>query len=590
MNNNNTNSEFSPEQDQDLLKTLQALTEEIKQQRATAESLRDIIRMINSNMPLEEFLQHAVKLAAQRLGAGACVLHHLDIDNQIISQAASYGTEGIFDRRTPQPFSMLKVMGAEGYVEAMLAGEPNYGNYPPLPERLDEQLRDSTIPEEIKRDRLALRRRYAGSFAVPIFIQAKLYGAMLFYYNEPQDFLDDQIQLGMAFAEQVAVALENARLLGETEQRRSVAESLRETLSVLNTARPLEEILQHIVAQARGLLHAGAAAIHKLDHETGALSLQASVGFSADLAGGTNQPVGHHILGQAVAGRNPVVVKDTRRAFQNESGSSGGKTFSDNYGAVLAVPMQVQGDIYGGLVLYYPAPSNIQPDEVNLAVTFANQASLAIENALLRAQAAEGAALPERSRLARDLHDAVSQTLFSANLIAEVLPKLWKRSPETAAQKLDELSLLTRGALSEMRTMLLELRPGTLADMDLSDLVRYLANAFTARTRLPVDLAVEGQADLPAEVKTVFYRVAQEALNNIAKHAAASQVAVRLGMDEISASLQVCDDGRGFDPHKVRSVSMGLVIMQERAESIGARLEIKSSPGEGTVVSLTWHR
>jgi signal transduction histidine kinase len=464
-----------------------------------------------------------------------------------------------------------------------------------------EEIRcDPDIPEPIKCERIALRERYAASFSVPLYIQDKLYGGMVFYYAEPQDFHDEQIQLGLAFAEQVVVAIENARLLQETEKRRRVAESLRETLSLLNTARPLEEILQHIVTQACHLLDAQAAAIHKIDIADGMLSPQASVGLSKEYITQIHLPLGQGALGQAVLTRLPVAVNDTTRVFQGQTVYSSEGTavlldsdltdrlqrFPDRYGAVLAVPMSLQGEMYGGLVLYYPTPRNIQPDEIELVSIFASQASLAIENALLRAQAAEGAALAERGRLARDLHDAVSQTLFSASLVAEVLPKLWERNPDIAYQKLEELRQLTRGALSEMRTLLLELRPAALDEMDLADLMRHLANAFTVRSRLPVNLTIEGQTDPPSDIKAVLYRVAQEALNNIVKHAAASQVSITLRREENDILLQVRDDGRGFDPSQISPTSLGLGIMRERAAAIGAHIDIQSQPGDGTQVTL----
>jgi len=235
---------------------------------------------------------------------------------------------------------------------------------------------------------------------------------------------------------------------------------------------------------------------------------------------------------------------------------------------------------------YYTEPQDFHDEQIQLGLAFAEQMAIAIENALLRERAAEGAALAERGRLARDLHDAVSQTLFSASLIAEVLPKLWERNPEIAAQKLEELRQLTRGALSEMRTLLLELRPAALEEMDLADLLRHLANAFTARARLPVELTLEGQADPPADVKAVFYRVAQEALNNVAKHAAASQVAITLRCEEHDMLLHVRDNGRGFDPVQVPPASLGLGIMRERAAAIGANLTVESHPGKGTLVVL----
>ena len=155
-------------------------------------------------------------------------------------------------------------------------------------------------------------------------------------------------------------------------------------------------------------------------------------------------------------------------------------------------------------------------------------------------------------------------------------------------QKLDELRQLTCGALSEMRTLLLELRPASLTDMDLGDLLRHLINAFIGRTRVPAELVVTGQIDPPSDVKEVLYRVAQEALNNISKHASPTQVSVHLLRSEEKATLEILDDGIGFDPQAITSKSLGLGIMCERVEAIGAKLEIHSEPGAGTRIELNW--
>lgn len=200
----------------------------------------------------------------------------------------------------------------------------------------------------------------------------------------------------------------------------------------------------------------------------------------------------------------------------------------------------------------------------------------------------EEAASVERGRLARDLHDAVTQTLFSASLIADALPKLWERNPETGRQKLGELRQLMRGALSEMRTLLLELHPDTLVEVDLGDLYQHLTNAFTGRTRIPVASTQEGQSPLPQDVKEVFYRVAQEALNNTAKHAGASQVQVHLIVGEGAAEVSIQDDGCGFDIVAMTPEHMGLKIMRERANAVHAKLNIDSAPGAGTLIQLRW--
>jgi signal transduction histidine kinase len=139
-----------------------------------------------------------------------------------------------------------------------------------------------------------------------------------------------------------------------------------------------------------------------------------------------------------------------------------------------------------------------------------------------------------------------------------------------------------------MRTLLLELRPDTLADVELGDLYRHLANAFTGRTRVPVTFTQEGQAPLPSAVKEAFYRVAQEALNNVAKHANASEVQMRLNVQPGWAEVAIRDDGAGFDAAELTPENLGLKIMRERAEAIRAQLSIHSRPGDGTQIDLVW--
>ncbi|HEX6302956.1 MAG TPA: sensor histidine kinase, partial [Anaerolineales bacterium] len=214
--------------------------------------------------------------------------------------------------------------------------------------------------------------------------------------------------------------------------------------------------------------------------------------------------------------------------------------------------------------------------------------ALAIENAQLYEQAQLAATIEERQRLARELHDAVTQSLFSSSLIAEVLPRLFERNAEEGQRRLIELKQLTRGALAEMRTLLMELRPLALDEAELSDLLRQLSEAFTGRARAPVDLVVEGEMAFAKEVKVALYRIVQEALNNIFKHAGASAVALRLQCNEEGCELVIQDDGRGFDPEAVSSEHMGLQIMRERAAEIGAEIDVRSVVGEGTEITVSW--
>jgi len=206
----------------------------------------------------------------------------------------------------------------------------------------------------------------------------------------------------------------------------------------------------------------------------------------------------------------------------------------------------------------------------------------------LAEQERENVTTAERARLARDLHDAVSQTLFSASLIAEVLPRLWQKDPNAGRKSLEDIRELTRGALAEMRTLLLELRPAALEDAKLGDLLCQLADSITGRTIVSISAHVEGQCSLPPETKIGLYRIAQEALNNVAKHSGASSATVILHCEFDRVELYISDNGKGFDLSNVPLKSLGLGIMHERAKNIGASLDIRSTINKGTEVTAIW--
>ena len=210
-------------------------------------------------------------------------------------------------------------------------------------------------------------------------------------------------------------------------------------------------------------------------------------------------------------------------------------------------------------------------------------------SALVTAERSARELLEERQKLSRELHDAVNQTLFSASLIAEVLPRMWERDQGQARQSLEDLSRLTRGALAEMRGLLAELQPSTLADTDLGDLLRQLGNTLLGRTNILVAVTVTGKFILPPEVQMSFYRVCQKAVNNIARHARASQVDINLMHKGGAVEMHIRDDGLLFDPES--SILMGhdgLNKMRQHAEAASARLTVTSQPGQGTELIMHW--
>ncbi len=238
--------------------------------------------------------------------------------------------------------------------------------------------------------------------------------------------------------------------------------------------------------------------------------------------------------------------------------------------AWMWVPVAVKNRVIGIVGVAHVEQNYFTAHHANLALTVANQAAIALVNAELYEHAQAFAALQERQRLARNLHDAVNQSLFSAGLIADVLPRLWDRDQDEARKSLDDLRRLTRAAQAEMRALLAELRPSALTDTDLGDLLHLLGNALSGRLNIPVKVVVAQDVILPADVQVVFYRVCQEALNNIAKHAKASQVDIELKHEETTIELRIRDDGIGFDlDEKILSGHYGMSMMRERAEAVG---------------------
>jgi len=381
----------------------------------------------------------------------------------------------------------------------------------------------------------------------------------------------------------------------EAERRRRIAESLGDMLSVLNSNQPLDQVLDHIAVQAGRLLDNQAVAIYRLQGKDGTLSIQAAQGLPGDVVAETDIPIGEEALRRAMECRQPVAVPDVADVLAGDKDLALDArrqrlvaSWAERYRTLLAVPIVVKDQIYGGILLYYVEPRAFSADEVELAVVFGDQVALAIENARLREHIEQAAATAERERLARELHDAVTQTLFSASLIAEKMPHVWERYPEEGRRGLEELRQLTRGALAEMRTLLLELRPAALTEKPLGTLLRHLTEAVTNRTRIPIRLTVEGNGPLSPNVQIAMYRIAQEALNNVAKHARASQASVDLHCQPERVTLCIRDDGIGFDPGDVLPDRLGAGIMRERAEGIGAAFEIQSQPGQGTQVIVNW--
>jgi PAS domain S-box-containing protein len=314
----------------------------------------------------------------------------------------------------------------------------------------------------------------------------------------------------------------------------------------------------------------------------GPLPPELAVGFRLRAGGALRE-----LVDEVVRRREPVIVADlagesllTRDLSAAGAAIPGGTVGHDR--AELAVPLIVRGDVIGVQTLLHSTPGFYTRRHAELAMAFAQQAALAIENARLYEAARERAALEERQRLARDLHDSVSQALYGIVLSASVAQAVRRSDPARLEVLLGEMVALAEAGLAEMRALIFELRPESLAEEGLVAALEKQAAAVQARRGIAVRAALAAEPEAPLAAKEALYRIAQEALHNTVKHARARTVDLALESEPGALVLRVSDDGRGFDSGAEFPGHLGLRSMRERATAAGGTLEIESAPGAGT--------
>lgn len=254
--------------------------------------------------------------------------------------------------------------------------------------------------------------------------------------------------------------------------------------------------------------------------------------------------------------------------------------------AVASMPMIYRKNAIGALNVFYPRGKNPGPMELAFLTAIAGQAAVAVENFRLINEAREKAVLEERQRIARELHDSVSQALYGIALGARTARTLVDRDPAQAAEPLDYVLSLAEAALAEMRALIFELRPETLDTEGLVGALTMQIEAVRARHGLEVHTEWCGEPDLPYAVKEALYRIAQEALTNILKHARARRVDVRMTCNSDQVTLEVSDDGVGFASEDAFPGHLGLRSMRERAGNVGGSVDVDSAPLQGTRIRI----
>lgn len=366
---------------------------------------------------------------------------------------------------------------------------------------------------------------------------------------------------------------DRVRLQAEERQQRSYAEALRDTAAAMSKSFDLDEVIEQVLVGVQRLVSNDLMAVVLASPEEGYDLTRHQVGFGyepEDPAKTLQDPGSLSIIERLGTEPGPVILEDPERSVGPAR-------------SVLGSRMRIGDQLVGYVFVESATLGFFTEGHADRLGAVADQAGAAISNSRLASRASELAATEERQRLARDLHDAVNQTLWTAALTAEsVLGDVEEESP--LRHRMDRLRQLTRGALAEMRSLLLELRPSELTQISLNELIEHLLTALECRRTLDVSVELES-VDLQPDAHLVFYRIVQEGLGNVAKHSEASSLTVSLTGGS-RTELSISDDGSGFDPTAVPAGHLGLKIMRERADSIGAHFSIETELGQGTTVRI----
>jgi signal transduction histidine kinase len=343
--------------------------------------------------------------------------------------------------------------------------------------------------------------------------------------------------------------------------------------------------LRRMVDAARDLSGARYAALGIPDHEGGFRQFL-TAGISERRAAEIGPlPRTHGMLGAMLETTRSFRSRDLRKDARFEGWPDRHPTMR----SFMGVPIGSKGVVLGAFYLAEKRPRGefTTGDQARMELLAAH-AAVAIENARLYERNRELVVVEERNRLARELHDAVAQKLFSAALTAETAATLVDTDAVAAKAEMRRVGALLSDAGAELRALIFELRPPELDRDGLQETLRKHVDALRRVERAPVELDITCDGRLPAKLEQGLHRIAQEALHNAVRHAAAGRINVRLGRDDGVVRLEVCDDGVGFDPAAggMRAQHLGLTSMEERAAELGATIELRSAPGQGTSVTV----
>ncbi|MFW5490099.1 MAG: GAF domain-containing protein [Desulfovibrio sp.] len=524
------------------------------------ERLLKVSRTISGALDPDTVLERMAQALAETVENGCCTIFLVEPESGALMPRATWGYDSETHRRSIAGLRLC----ADGTQIRMRNGK-SFGFSPRTPE---STLFAAQIPEAIRSGWLNFFPISNGSN----MLGAALLSSRLSCYSMSEETAS-QVE---AILNSLAMAIENAASAQRTKNRLRESEGLRRVANRLlqrpkNASR---DVFTLICDETRKIIGGTGSAI--LLFESGVLHL----------AHGTGSPLppmhtfGRHSsrYGELFNKGRSVIIKDAQAELPPAERS-------DDTQTVAVVPL-VGGERKMGLLLVFNKMTGFDKEDIRIIELFGTQAVLALRNARLAVQNEMLAVAGERQRLARELHDSVTQALYAANLCADAAARsLQAGKLEGASGQLQSLRCMTRQAMRDMRTLIFDLHPPELSSEGLVGALQSRLNSVEGRSGLNPELHVEGrERRLPPHLEEELFRIAIEALNNTAKHSQAEQVDVQLHFDDHAVSLNIVDNGVGFEPESVPSGGIGMRGMRERAERISATVTIQSSPGQGTSI------
>jgi signal transduction histidine kinase len=418
--------------------------------------------------------------------------------------------------------------------------------------------------------------------AVPLTLRDRVIGALTISWTEPDHFTAEHTRLARAFADQAALALENARHYEDMRGSARRFEALSKADQELFRSLDLDTVLQALVDVTVDVIGVDASMVTTWDVETRIMTLRAWRNFGEPTRAYIRELFNRRT--QSMDKPTVIVTEDASRAAPHLVPI----IEFEGLKSLIEIPVvSSTGRPLGFFGVGYTTEHHFDEAERHLLMALADRAGVAIINAELYERAQQVASLEERQRLARELHDSVSQALYGIALGARTAKTLIERDPSAAAEPVDYILSLAEAGLTEMRALIFELRPESLESEGLVAAITKSADAVAARHGIRMVLDLGEEPAIPIESREALYRICQEAMTNVIKHAQASMIEVKLRHNEGRVTLTVADDGTGFDTDASFPGHIGLHSMRERAERVRGEVNLESTPGRGTCVAAS---